>query len=128
MNNDELFRQASLVDMHQVGFHPIIRAYMQRIDLVGLINSLVKGQMEVQPGIIVAGMIQDTLYGRSPLYHLADFFADQDTGLLLGEVVEPSAFSDYNVGRVLDRLQETGASRIFSEITRRAAVVFDLGC
>ena len=126
MNNDELLRQASQVDIHQVGYHPIIRAYMQRLGLVELINGLVGGQMEVEPGLIVAGMIQDTLSGRSPLYHLEDFFAEHDTELLLGKPVEPSAFGDHNVGRVLDRLKETGPSRIFSEVARRAAVVFAL--
>lgn len=84
MHNDELLSQASQVDIHQVGFHPIIRAYMQRLGLVELINNLVGGQMEVEPGLIVAGMIQDTLSGRSPLYHLENFFADHDTELLLG--------------------------------------------
>jgi transposase len=126
MNNDELLRQASQVDIHQVGYHPIIRASMQRLGLVELINGLVGGQMEVEPGLIVAGMIQDTLSGRSPLYHLEDFFAEHDTELLLGKPVEPSAFGDHNVGRVLDRLKETGPSRIFSEVARRAAVVFAL--
>jgi transposase len=126
MHNDELLRQASQIDIHQVGFHPIIRAYMQRLGLVELINNLVGGQMEVEPGLIVAGMIQDTLSGRSPLYHLEDFFTGHDTELLLGRPVEPSAFGDHNVGRVLDRLKETGPSRIFSEVARRAAVVFEL--
>lgn len=126
MNNDELLRQASQVDIHQVGYHPIIRAYMQRLGLVELINGLVGGQMKVEPGLIVAGMIQDTLSGRSPLYHLEDFFAAHDTELLLGKPVEPSAFGDHNVGRVLDRIKETGPSRIFSEVARRAAVVFEL--
>lgn len=126
MHNDDLFRQASQVDVHQLGFHPIIRAYMQKLGLVELVNALVGGQMEVKPGTIVAGMIQDTLSGRSPLYHLEDFFTEQDTESLLGEPVNSSAFSDYNVGRVLDRIKETGPSRIFSEVARRAAVVFDL--
>ena len=126
MNNDKLLKQASQVDIHQVGFHPIIRAYMQRLDMVELINNMVGGQMEVKPGLIVAGMIQDTLSGRSPLYHLEDFFAEHDTELLLGEPVKPSAFSDHNVGRVLDRIKESGPCRIFSEIARRAAVVFEL--
>nr|MBF0223799.1 IS1634 family transposase [Desulfobulbaceae bacterium] len=126
MNSDELLKQVSKVDIHQVGFHPIIRAYMQKLGLVELINGMVGGQMETKPGLIVAGMIQDTLSGRSPLYHLDKFIADQDTELLLGESVEPSAFGDHNVGRVLDRIQLTGPNKIFSEVARRAAVVFDL--
>lgn len=126
MNNDELLRQASLIDIHQVSYYPIIRAYMQRLGLVELINGLVGGQMEVESGLIVAGMIQDTFSGRSPLYHLKEFFIAHDTELLLGKPVDPAAFDDHNVGRVLDRIKETGPSRIFSEVARRAAVVFEL--
>jgi len=130
MHNEELLRQASLVDVHQVGFHPIIRAYMQQINLVELINSMVKTTMQVEPGIIVAGMIQDTLSGRSPLYHLKDFFSGHDTGLLLGKTVNPDDFSDYNVGRVLDRIKKVGPSRIFAEVARRASVIhhIDTSC
>lgn len=76
MDKDELFKQVSQLDVHQVAFHPIIRAYMQRLGLVDLINTMVSSEMEVKPGIIVAGMIQDTLSGRSPLYHLQNFFID----------------------------------------------------
>jgi transposase len=123
---DELRRQAGQFDVHQVGFHPIIRAYVQRLGLVELINNLIRGQMLVEPGIIVAGMIQDTFSGRSPLYHLKDFFTDQDTELLLGQPVDANDFCDHNVGRVLDRIYEAGPSRIFGEVARRAAVIFEL--
>lgn len=126
MTINELFEQARQVEAHQVAFHPIIRAYMQRLGLVELINKQVGGKMEVKPGIIVAGMIQDTLSGRSPLYHLKDFFVGQDMELILGEKVDPSVFGDYNVGRVLDLIQKAGASKIFSEVARRAAVIFEL--
>jgi len=126
MNVSELLKQASRLDVHQVNFFPIIRAYMQRLALVELINHMVGGQMAVKPGLIVAGMIQDTLSGRTPLYHLERFFEDQDIEMMLGESVPISVFGDHNVGRVLDRIAEIGASKIFGEIARRAAVIFDL--
>jgi len=126
MNVSEMLKEASRLDVHQVNFFPIIRAYMQRLGLVELINHRVGGQMEVQPGLIVAGMIQDTLSGRTPLYHLERFFEDQDIEMLVGESVPICAFADHNVGRVLDRIAEIGASNIFGEIARRAATVFDI--
>jgi len=126
MNTDNLLKQACRLDIHQVAYYPIIRAYIQSLGLVELINHLVGGEMAVKPGLIVAGMIQDTLSGRSPLYHLEEFFLEHDIELLLGQSVQPSAFGDHNVGRVLDRIKDTGASKIFSEVARRAAVIFDL--
>ena len=112
--------------LHQVDFRPIVRAYMQRLGLVELINQLVVTEMDVEPGIIVAGMIQDTLSGRSPLYHLESFFQTQDTELLLGKEVSPEDFKDHNVGRVLDRIYEVGTQGIFSKLSYHAATLFDL--
>ena len=112
--------------LNQVDFRPIIRAYMQRLGLVELINQLVVTDMDVEPGIIVGGMIQDTLSGRSPLYHLEDFFRTQDSELLLGKEVAAENFRDHNVGRVLDRIYEVGTSGIFSQLSYRAATLFEL--
>jgi len=39
--------------------------------------------MEVDVGTVVLALVLDTLSGRSPLYPLAEFFAQQDTELLL---------------------------------------------
>lgn len=112
--------------LNQVDFRPIIRAYIQRLGLVELINQLVVTEMDVEPGIIVAGMIQDTLSGRSPLYHLENFFRSQDSELILGKEVVPEDFKDHNVGRVLDRIYEVGTQGIFSKLSYRAATLFDL--
>ena len=55
MNSDPL--DCVLVEnlaLNQVDFSPIIRAYMQRLGLVDLINQLVVTDMDVEPGIILA--------------------------------------------------------------------------
>jgi hypothetical protein len=96
-------KQALLaVEAHEVHHWPIVRAYAERLGLVGLINRLVPSEMEIDPGTIVLGMVIDTLSGRSPLYHLEAFFAHQDRALLLGREVEAKVFNDDTVGRVLD--------------------------
>lgn len=123
---DVLMEQVEQIEIYRVDYRPIIRAYIQRLGLVDLINNLIPTEMEVSPGLIVAGMIQDTFSGRSPLYRLEDFFATQDSELLLGARIEPGAFRDHNVGRVMDRIYQEGPSRIFGEVARRAAVIFDL--
>jgi hypothetical protein len=37
----------------------------------------------VDAGTVVLALVLDTLSGRSPLYRLEEFFAQQDTALLL---------------------------------------------
>ncbi|MCP4283183.1 MAG: DUF4277 domain-containing protein, partial [Gammaproteobacteria bacterium] len=54
----------------QIDHLPIIAHYARRLGLVEMINGLVPVEMEVEPGMIVLGLVLDTLSGRSPLYHL----------------------------------------------------------
>src|SRR3989442_4179573 len=82
--------------------------------------------MDVDAGTIVLGLVLDTLSGRSPLYHLEEFFAHQDTELLLGKALPPHAFTDDTVGRVLDRLYDFGTMRLFTACAIRAVMQFDL--
>src|SRR5262249_454952 len=76
------------------------------------------------PGTVVLGIILDTLSGRSPLYRLEEFFAHQDTALLLGKAIAPRAFDDDTVGRIFDRLYDTGTMQVFTACAVRADQVF----
>ena len=114
------------IEAYQVQHLPIVKAYADKIGLVEAINQLVPTEMAIDPGTIVLGMILDTLSGRSPLYRLEEFFAHQDTALLLGKAVAPEAFNDDTVGRVLDRLYDVGTMKIFTACAVRADQAFGL--
>ena len=92
-----------------------------------MIKQIVPTEMAIDPGTIVLGMILDTLSGRSPLDRLEEFFAHQDTALLLGKAIAPGTFADDTVGRVLERLYATGTMKVFTACAVRAdqAVHFD---
>ena len=109
-----------------VGHLPIVKAYAIKIGLVDIINELIPSKMDVDPGTIFLGMVMDTLSGRTPLYRLDEFFKDQDTELLLGKRVNPAVFSDYNVGRVIDKAYEIGSIKLFTAIAKNAVDVFDV--
>jgi len=115
------------IEAYHVQHLPIVKAYADKIGLVEVINQVVPTEMAVDPGTIVLGMILDTLSGRSPLYRLEEFFAHQDRALLLGQAITPDAFNDDTVGRVLERLYETGTMKVFTACAVRAdqAVHFD---
>lgn len=108
------------------GHLPAVAAYCRRLGLVELVNEMVPSEMALRPGIVVQAMVLDTLSGRSPLYRIKDFMADQDVELLLGEEVEAGAFSDINVGRSLDSIFKAGPSKIITELGARATAAFAL--
>ena len=97
-----------------------MRAYAERIGLRSIVNRMVgEHQRAFDPGLLVLGMVVDTLSCRSPLYHLESFFEGKDTEVLLGEKVDASVFNDDNAGAMLDLLYEAGTQKVYSEATRR---------
>src|SRR5215831_19325473 len=114
------------IAVYPVQHLPIIKAYADQLGLVSLINHYVPTEMDVDAGTIVLGLVLDTLSGRSPLYRLEEFFAQQDTALLLGKALPPQAFTDDTVGRVLDRLYDFGTMRLFTACAVRASMRFGL--
>jgi len=103
---------------------PIIKAYAKKIGLAETIDRMVDTQMELSPGMAVFAMVLDTLSGRTPLYRLTEFFEEKDTELLLGSAIEPERFCDYNLGRSMDKIFETGTQKIFSQLAQNALTVF----
>jgi transposase len=114
------------IEVYPVHHLPIIKAYADQLGLVSLINHYVPTEMEVDAGTVVLALVLDTLSGRSPLYRLEEFFAQQDTALLLGKTVPPHALNDDTAGRVLDRLYDFGTMRLFTACAVRAATRFGL--
>jgi transposase len=112
------------IEVYPVQHLPILKAYADQLGLVSIINHYVPTQMDVDAGTIVLGLVLDTLSGRSPLYRLQEFYAHQDTALLLGKAIPPHAFTDDTVGRVLDRLYDFGTMRLFTACAVRAALRF----
>ena len=109
-----------------VRFLPIVREYAKRINLVETVNQMVDSQMELSPGDAILAMVIDTLTGRSPLYRLKESFKDMDTELILGKSINPERFDDTNLGRAMDKTYETGAQKIFSQISQNAIGCFKL--
>jgi transposase len=99
-----------------VGFLPIIAAYVKRLGIVDLVNRLCPSSSEVNTGQMVLALILDSLSGRRPLYRLAERFQQMDTELLFGEYVDPSKFNDDAAGRTLDALYDSGTGQIFTAV------------
>jgi transposase len=107
-----------------VGHLPIVKQFAKQINLVETINTMVASQMLLPPGQAVLAMVLDTLSGRTPLYRLKEFFHEKDTELLLGTQIDSGRFCDYNLGRVLDKIFDTGTQAIFSKLSQNAVQRF----
>ena len=103
---------------------PIVKQFAKQLDLVDTVDAIVDTKMELSPGVTVLAMVLDSLSGRSPLYRLKEFFHEQDTELLLGIDVPDQMFCAHNLGRVMDKIFETGTQKIFSAIAKNAVDVF----
>ena len=57
---------------------------------------------------------------------LTEFFEEKDTELLLGSAIGTERFCDYNLGRSMDKIFETGTQKIFSQLAQNALTVFEV--
>ncbi len=114
------------IESFDVTHLPIIRTYLEKLDIVNIINRALNTQMQYNPGRIVIGLVQDTLSGRTPLYRVEEFFGHQDIELVIGEDLPSTAFNDDNIGRVLDRIFNYGTQKLFSEICLEAIKQFKI--
>lgn len=113
-------------DIYNHGHLPVAAAYCRRLGLVELVNRMVPSQMDLKPGQLVQAMVLDTLSGRTPLYRLEHFMAEQDIELLLGTPVDSSAFNDTNLARGLDAIFNAGPTKILTELGVHATNEFSL--
>ena len=114
------------IESFDVTHLPIIRAYLEKLNVVNIIDRALNTQMQYNPGRIVMGLVQDTLAGRTPLYRVEEFFEHQDIELVIGEDLPSTAFNDDNIGRVLDRIFNYGTQKLFSEVCLEAIKQFKI--
>lgn len=103
---------------------PIVRTYLERMKIPGIIDQALDCEMGQSPGRVVMGLVTDILSGRSPLYRIKEFFEHQDIKTVIGADISLNAFSDTNIGRVLDRLFEYGTEKLFTDISITAVKQF----
>ena len=108
------------IEAYHVHHLPIVQAYADKRGGGEARHEVVPTEMAVDPGTLVLGMILDTVSGRSPLYRLEEVFTHHDTVLLLGQAIAPEACQADTVGRVLDRLYDTGTMKVFTACAVRA--------
>ena len=112
------------MEAYHVHHLPIVQASADKIGFVQALKQVVPTEMAIDPGTMVLGMSLDTLSGRSPLSRVEEVFAHAETALLLGKAVAPEACDDDTVGRVFDRLSDTGTRKVCPACAVRAAQVF----
>ena len=120
------FEALAGADVFSHGHLPAAAAYCRRLGLVELVDRLVPTRMGLRPGLAVQAMVLDTLSGRTPLYRVENFLAEQDVELLLGEQVPAHAFNDTNLARALDAIFAAGSAKIVTELGLRATGIFHL--
>ena len=72
---------------------PIVKAYAIKIGLLETIDQMVDTQMELSPGMVLLGMVLDTLSGRTPLYRLTEFLKKRTPNCCWVPLSHPNGFA-----------------------------------
>jgi transposase len=113
----------------QPGPGRLIRAMMDEIELIPIINSSVRWdetQWKLSPGELIAAMLISCFCRRQAMYKLEKFYQYQDLELLFGRNdINGNDFTDDSLGRALDRFAEQ-CEKIFGAIILKAREVHHL--
>ena len=99
-------------------------------DEMGLVEQIDKRlgthpQEIISPGQVVKAMILNGLgFVSAPLYLFEKFFVGKATEHLLGEGIRPEHLNDDRLGRILDKLAESGLTEAFVTVALSAARQF----
>jgi transposase len=121
--------EASDIRVQDLDHCGIIAGICDEIGLVEQINKLLgtHPQEIISPGQVVKAMILNGLgFVSAPLYLFEKFFVGKATEHLLGEGIRPEHLNDDRLGRILDKLAESGLTETFVTVALRAARQFDV--
>lgn len=113
-------------EIADVNHLPIVRKYINRLEIAQIVNEMVSSSMEIDIGETLVFLILDTLSGRSPLYRMAERHTNLDIEALMGTNFNPVALQAHNLGRAMDCLHEAGTQKLFCAISHRAIEAFRL--
>ncbi len=118
------------LEVLQVGAAPVVRHFMERLDLPGLLARhlpvLPGRQRDLPTATVLLVLLSNLLLGRKPLYGIADWaatFVPEHLGLLPGQA---ALLNDDRCGRALDHLFRADRASLFTAITVQAIRIFQL--
>jgi transposase len=119
--------EASNIRVQDLDHCGIIAGICDEMELVEQIDKLLgtHPQEIISPGQVVKAMILNGLgFVSAPLYLFEKFFVGKATEHLLGEGIRPEHLNDDRLGRILDKLAESGLTETFVSVALRAARQF----
>lgn len=120
-------RKAPRIEVQDIDHLGIVAGIVDEIGLVDEIDRELgtHPQEHVSPGQAVKAMILNGLgFLSAPLYLFGEFFSGKATEHLLGAGIKPEHLNDDRLGRVLDKLFETGLTELFVRVAGKAAQRF----
>ena len=119
------------LDVLEVGAAPIVRRFLDLLDLPGLLDrhlpALPGPRPDLPSATVLAALLSNLLLARRPLYGVAAWaasFVPEHLGLLPGQA---ALLNDDRCGRSLDHLYKADRASLLTALVLRAIRVFGLG-
>jgi transposase len=119
------------LDVLEVGAAPVVRRFLDRLDLPGLLQRhlprLPGPPPELPTATVLGVLLTNLLLARQPLYGLATWaaaFVPQHLGLLPGQA---ALLNDDRAGRALDHLQKADRASLLTALVVQVIRTFALG-
>lgn len=116
---------ASEITPLHVGASGYVAQVCRQLEIASKVNRLVRwdeSQWNLSPGTLTVAMVVNMLTGRRPLYRVWESYQHLDLPVLFDEPVKLADLNDDALGRTLDRLHESGNTKLLIHSVAMKAV------
>lgn len=113
---------------HNLGAHPIVQHFLERMNIADIIRSCVGGsrQSEVDHGQAIVVLVHNLVQSPGPLYRVGEWAEPLEAHVLGLTPGQKASINDDRIGRALDALSSERGRSIFFRLALRTIKQFDL--
>jgi transposase len=112
---------AATLRVHRLGAHPIVRHFLDRMNVGGILRGCVGGarQGPVDHAVAIEVLVHNLVLSPGPLYRVAEWVAPVEAAALGLSEAEKAAINDDRIARALDALASERGRSVFFRLALR---------
>jgi transposase len=114
--------------VHHVGAHPIVRHFLERMNVGGILHGCLSGARQglVDHSVAIEALVHNFVLSPGPLYRVGDWVAPVDAAAFGISEAQKTVINDDRIARALDALASERGRNVFFRLALRLIKDFNL--
>ena len=121
-------QRTATLRVHRLGAHPIVRHFLERMNVAGILRGCLGGarQGQIDHALALEVLLHNYVSSPGPLYRIAEWAAPIEAPVLGLSEAQKSAVNDDRIARALDALASERGRNVFFRLALRVIKDFKL--